>query len=223
MVWLADMKTQRSSVSLQRIAAALGGRLPGPGRRIGLLGGSFNPAHRGHLEISRTALKRLGLDQVWWLVSPQNPLKPERGMAPLSQRLTGARRLACGPHLRASVLESALGTVYSADTVTALARRFPRCHFVWLMGADNLVQISTWKDWETIFRTLPVAVFDRPSYSLRALAATAARRFAGHRLPEAAARGLAERTPPAWVFIHQRLNPQSSTRIRAGQPDPAKN
>ncbi len=204
------------------LAAALGGRPPGAGRRIGLLGGSFNPAHRGHLEISRTALKRLGLDQVWWLVSPQNPLKSARGMAPLNQRLAGARRLARGPQLRASALESALGTVYSADTVTALARRFPRCRFVWLMGADNLVQISTWKDWETIFRTLPVAVFDRPSYSLRALAATAARRFAGQRLPEAAARGLAERTPPAWVFIHQRLHPQSSTRIRAGRANPAR-
>jgi len=207
--------------SRTRLAAALGGRLPGPGRCIGLLGGSFNPAHRGHLEISRAALERLGLDQVWWLVSPQNPLKPERGMAPLAQRLTGARRLARGPRLRAGALESALGTVYSADTVTALARCFPRCHFVWLMGADNLVQISAWKDWETIFRTLPVAVFDRPSYSLRALAAPAARRFAGQRLPEAAARGLAGRTPPVWVFIHQRPNPQSSTRIRAGRENPA--
>jgi nicotinate-nucleotide adenylyltransferase len=120
-------------------------------------------------------------------------------------------------------LESLLGTAYTADTVTALARCFPRCRFVWLMGADNLVQISRWKDWEIIFRTLPVAVFDRPSYSLRALAATAARRFAGQRLPEAAARGLAERTPPAWVFVHQRLNPQSSTRIRAGRANVAKN
>ncbi len=207
--------------SRTRLAAALGGQLPGPGRRIGLLGGSFNPAHRGHLEISRAALDRLGLDQVWWLVSPQNPLKSERGMAPLAQRLTGARRLARGPRLRAGALESVLDTVYSADTVTALARLFPRCHFVWLMGADNLVQISAWKDWETIFRTLPVAVFDRPSYSLGALAAPAARCFAGQRLPEAAARGLAGRTPPAWVFIHQRPNPQSSTRIRAGRANPA--
>jgi nicotinate-nucleotide adenylyltransferase len=214
--------TARNAGSRSRFAAALGGRLPGPGRRIGLLGGSFNPAHRGHLEISRAALERLGLDQVWWLVSPQNPLKPSHGMAPLDQRVSEARRLARGPRLRAGALESALGTVYSADSVTALVRRFPRCRFVWLMGADNLVQISAWKDWETIFRTLPVAVFDRPSYSLRALAAPAARRFAAQRLPEAAARGLAERTPPAWVFIHQRLNPQSSTRIRAGRPDPAR-
>ncbi len=187
------------------------------------MGGSFNPAHRGHVEISRAALHRLGLDRVWWLVSPQNPLKPEHGMAPLRQRLIGARHLARGPRIQACALESALGTVYSADTVTALARRFPRCHFVWLMGADDLVQISAWRDWETIFRTLPVAVFDRPSYSRRALAATAARRFAGHRLPEAAARGRAERTPPAWVFVHQRLNPQSSTRIRAGRADSARN
>ena len=208
--------------SRSRLAAALGGRLPGPGRRIGLLGGSFNPAHRGHLEISRTALERLGLDQVWWLVSPQNPLKPSHGMAPLGQRLSGARRLARDPRVRASALEGALGTVYTADTVTALARRFPRYRFVWLMGADNLVQISRWKDWETIFRTLPVAVFDRPSYSQRALAATAARRFAKRRLPEAAARSLAKRTPPAWVFVHQRLNSQSSTRIRAGRTVPAR-
>ena len=192
-------------------------------RRIGLLGGSFNPAHEGHRHVSLEALRRLGLDEVWWLVSPQNPLKPERGMAPLNQRLAAARRLARGPQLRASALESALGTVYSADTVTALVRRFPRCRFVWLMGADNLVQISRWKNWETIFRTLPVAVFDRPSYSLRALAAPAARRFAGQRLPEAAARSLADRKPPAWVFVHQRLNPQSSTRIRAGRAKPAKN
>ncbi len=208
--------------SRSRLAAALGGRLPGAGRRIGLLGGSFNPAHRGHLDISRAALRRLDLDQVWWLVSPQNPLKPERGMAPLGQRVTGARRLARGPQFRAGALESALGTVYSADTVTALVRRFPRCRFVWLMGADNLVQISRWKNWETIFRTLPVAVFDRPSYSLRALTAPAARRFAGQRLPEAAARSLAERKPPAWVFVHQRLNPQSATRIRAGRANSAR-
>ena len=142
--------------SRTRLAAALGGRPPGPGQRIGLLGGSFNPAHRGHLEISRTALKRLGLDQVWWLVSPQNPLKPERGMAPLSQRLTGARRLARGPQLRANALESALGTVYSADTVTALVRRFRRCHFVWLMGADNLSRSRRGKTGRRSFAPCPL-------------------------------------------------------------------
>ena len=136
-------------------------------------------------------------------------------MAPLEQRLASARALARDPRILALALESALGTVYTADTVTALVERFPRARFVWLMGADNLIQVSDWKNWETIFRTVAVAVFDRPSYSLRALAATAARRFARRRLPESAARTLAERAPPAWVFVHQRLNPQSSTGIRA--------
>ena len=193
----------------------LGGRLPAPGQRIGLLGGSFNPAHRGHLEISRAALDRLGLDRVWWLVSPQNPLKAAHDMAPLETRLASARALARDPRILALALESALGTVYTADTVTALVGRFARARFVWLMGADNLIQVSDWKNWETIFRTVAVAVFDRPSYSLGALAATAARRFARRRLPESAARTLAERAPPVWVFVHQRLNPQSSTGIRA--------
>ncbi len=167
------------------------------------------------MEISRAALGRLGLDRVWWLVSPQNPLKATRDMAPLETRLASARALARDPRILALALESALGTVYTADTVTALVERFPRARFIWLMGADNLIQVSDWKNWETIFRTVAVAVFDRPSYSLGALAATAARRFARRRLPEGAARTLAERTPPAWVFVHQRLNPQSSTGIRA--------
>ncbi len=200
---------------MSRLAAALGGRLPAPNQGIGLLGGSFNPAHRGHLEISRAALRRLALDRVWWLVSPQNPLKPVQDMAPLEARLASARGLARDRRILALALESALGTVHTADTVAALAGRFPRVRFVWLMGADNLIQVSDWKDWETIFRTVAVAVFDRPSDSLAALAATAARRFARCRLPETAARTLAERAPPAWVFVHQRLNPQSSTRIRA--------
>jgi nicotinate-nucleotide adenylyltransferase len=185
------------------------------GQRVGLLGGSFNPAHRGHLEISRAALKHLGLDRVWWLVSPQNPLKAISDMAPFEERMASARVHARDPRILVLALESALGTVYTADTLAALTQRFPRSRFVWLMGADNLIQVSDWKDWERIFRTVAVAVFARPSYSLRALAATAARRFARHRLPETAARTLADRTPPAWVFVHQRLNTQSSTRIRA--------
>ncbi len=215
-------RAAESAPSLSRLRAALGGRLPAPGQRIGLLGGSFNPAHRGHLEISRAALGRLGLDRVWWLVSPQNPLKAARDMAPLETRLASARALARDPRILALALESALGTVYTADTVTVLVERFPRARFVWLMGADNLIQVSDWKNWETIFRTVAVAVFDRPSYSLRALAATAARRFACRRLPESAARCLAERAPPAWVFVHQRLNPQSSTGIRAAGRDRAR-
>ncbi|MFQ5773689.1 MAG: nicotinate-nucleotide adenylyltransferase [Kiloniellaceae bacterium] len=189
--------------------------MPGPGQRIGLLGGSFNPAHRGHLDISREALRRLRLDRVWWLVSPQNPLKPKGQTAPLERRLAGARALADDPRIVVTPVEAALGAVYTADTLAALAARFPRVRFVWLMGADNLIQIAAWKDWQEIFNTLPVAVFDRPSYSLEALAAKAARRFARHRRPESWARHLAGERPPAWVFIHQRLNPQSSTGIRA--------
>ncbi len=211
------MRDRPATVSLHAVAAALGGRLPAPGQRIGLLGGSFNPAHAGHLDISLEALRRLGLDEVWWLVSPQNPLKPVRDMAPLAQRLAGARALARDPRIVAAALENALGTVFTADTVEALSRRLPRVRFVWLMGADNLIQVSDWHDWPRIFETVPVAVFDRPTYSLRALSAKAARRFARRRLPEGAARTLADKVPPAWVFIHQRLNPQSATRIRAAR------
>ncbi len=189
--------------------------MPSPGQRIGLLGGSFNPAHQGHCEITLEALHRLNLDQVWWLVSPQNPLKPVAGMASLEERLAGAREAAPDPRILVTPLEDALGTVYTAETVAALTARFPKVRFVWLMGADNLIEFSDWKDWPEIFRTVAIAVFDRPSYSSRALGAKAARRFARHRLAESAAKGLADKAPPAWVFIHQRLNPQSSTKIRA--------
>lgn len=199
------------------MGATLGGHLPRRGQRIGLLGGSFNPAHGGHLAISREALRRLRLDRVWWLVSPQNPLKSTGETAPLAERLAGARAWARHPRILAGALETELGTTYSADTLRALRRRFPGVRFVWLMGADNLIQIPAWKNWQELFHTLPVAVFNRPSYHLRALAGKAARRFARHRVPERRAAGLADKAPPAWVFIHQGLNAQSSTRIRAAR------
>ncbi len=200
-----------------RLAAALGGRLPPPGARIGLLGGSFNPAHEGHLEISHYALRRLGLDEVWWLVSPQNPLKPVENMAALEARLGAARALARHPRIRATALEAALGTRYTAHTLADLKRRFPGVRFVWLMGADNLVQFTQWKDWPDIFNLVVIAVFDRPSYALRASAAKAARRFAARRLKSSAARALAGKEPPAWVFVRNRLNAQSGTQIRTRQ------
>lgn len=182
------------------------------------MGGSFNPAHGGHLHITLLALKRLKLDEVWWLVSPQNPLKPAEGMAPLAERMAGARLVARGNRrICVSDIEDRLGHRYTADTVKALNRRFPRLRFVWLMGGDNLVQISQWRRWTEIFDTLPVAVFDRPSYSLRALASVAARRFARYRVPLAAAQNLAEMTPPAWAFFHTRLDPRSASAIRAGR------
>jgi nicotinate-nucleotide adenylyltransferase len=180
------------------------------------LGGSFNPAHGGHLHLSLLALRRLELDAVWWLVSPQNPLKPVAGMTPFAHRLEAARKVAL-PHraIVVSDLEGGLKSRYTADTLAALRRRFPRLRFVWLMGSDNLLQLRRWERWTEIFRTVPIAVFDRASYSLRALAGLPARRFAGWRLPLAAARRLAETPPPAWIFFHSSLNPASGTRIRA--------
>ena len=186
------------------------------GRRIGLLGGSFNPAHGGHLHISREALKRLDLDEVWWLVSPQNPLKPVAGMAPFAERLEQATDIArADRRIRVSDIESKLGTIYTADTLKALRRRFPRARFVWLMGGDNLAQFPHWQRWPQIFRTVPVAVFARPPSSLKVLAGPAAQRFGQARLPENSARRLLLMSPPAWVFFHTRLDPRSATSIRA--------
>jgi nicotinate-nucleotide adenylyltransferase len=181
------------------------------------LGGSFNPAHGGHLHLSLLAIERLALDEVWWLVSPQNPLKPVSGMAPFADRLAQARRVAAG-HRRIIVsdLETRLGrSHYTADTLRALRARFSRLRFVWLMGADNLAQLRDWQRWTEIFRTVAIAVFDRPSYSLKALAGLPARRFIRQRVPMSAARRLAEMEPPAWVFFHTRLDPRSATRIRS--------
>jgi nicotinate-nucleotide adenylyltransferase len=206
---------------LAHVAAALGGRLPGNGQRIGLLGGSFNPAHGGHREISTAALRHLNLDAVWWLVAPQNPLKAKAGTAPLRRRLAAAAAAAHHPRIVVSALEETLGTNFTVDTIATLVHRFPRVRFVWLMGADNLIQIPQWRRWPEIFAAIAVAVFDRPTYSLKALAAPAARRFARQRIAEGTAGSLAERDPPAWVFIRQRLNAQSSTRIRASKQNPA--
>jgi nicotinate (nicotinamide) nucleotide adenylyltransferase/ribosome silencing factor RsfS/YbeB/iojap len=186
------------------------------GRRIGLLGGSFNPAHGGHLHISREALKRLDLDEIWWLVSPQNPLKPVAGMAPFAERLERAMEVAAADRrIRVTDIEARLGTTYTADTLQKLRRQFPRARFVWLMGGDNLAQFPYWQHWQQIFRTVPVAVFARPSSSLKALAGAAAQHFARARVPENSARRLPELVPPAWVFFHSRLDPRSATSIRA--------
>jgi len=191
-----------------------GERVSGMAQRIGILGGSFNPAHRGHLDISLKALRQLGLDQVWWLVSPQNPLKPADGMAPFAERLVAARRMARNPRIRVTDLEQRLGSRFTAESLKLLRRRFPETRFVWLMGADNLAQIAQWRDWQQIFHLVPIAVFARPSYCFKALAAKAARRFARYRLKEGAGRRLATSEPPAWLFVHGRLNPISATEIR---------
>lgn len=181
---------------------------------VGLMGGSFNPAHDGHLHVARMAFSRLGVDEVWWLVSPQNPLKPHDGMAPLPERMESARRAARHPRIRVCDLEHRLGTRFTADTLVELRRRCPRTRFVWIMGADNLIGFHRWERWSLIFHCAAVAVFDRPSYSLRALASRAAQRFARFRVPARAARTLAGRRLPAWVFLHTRRHPASATRIR---------
>jgi nicotinate-nucleotide adenylyltransferase len=195
-------------------AQSVPGRLA-RGLRIGLLGGSFNPAHSGHLNLSLAALKRLGLDRIWWMVSPQNPLKSDDGMAPFADRLASAEALARHPRIEVSDIEVRLGTRFTADTLAALVQRFPAHDFVWLMGADNLIQIPAWDRWSRIFHTVPVAVFARPSYSLGALAGPAARRFRRYRLPESEAGRLAGSKPPAWVFCRMRLDPTSATALRA--------
>jgi nicotinate-nucleotide adenylyltransferase len=186
------------------------------GRRIGLLGGSFNPAHDGHLHISRLAIRRLGLDQVWWMVSPQNPLKAAAGMAPLADRLNRARTVAAADRrIRVGDIETRLGTRYTIDTLRALNRHCPRRRFVWLMGADNLEQFPRWRDWAAIFETVPVAVFDRDTYSFAALAGKAAKRFARARVAPRNARRLVMAPPPAWVYFHTPRHPASATEIRA--------
>ncbi len=195
-------------------------RLPPKKRRparVGLLGGSFNPAHDGHRHISLIALRTLALDELWWLVSPQNPLKPIAGMAPLEQRLASARALARHPRIRVTDIERTLETTYTAKTLKKLTRKHRNIRFVWLMGADNLAQIPFWERWTDIFRTVPVAVFGRSTYSQRALAGKAARRYAKYRVRPSRARRLANRKPPAWAFIPCRLHPASATAIRSGR------
>jgi nicotinate-nucleotide adenylyltransferase len=191
------------------------------GRRIGLLGGSFNPAHDGHLHISRLALVRLGLDEVWWLVSPQNPLKPEAGMAPFESRLRSANEVACDRRIRVSAIEAELGTRFTADTLDALQTRYPATHFVWLMGADNLVQIPHWRAWTQIFKTIPIAVFARDSYDSKALSELASVRFRRARIPERAARLLPDAAPPAWVYLRIRPHPATATELRQNGSWPA--
>ena len=180
--------------------------------RVGLLGGSFNPAHDGHRHISLEALKRLRLDQVWWLVAPQNPLKPGAGMAALEKRLARARKAARHPRIRVSDLEARLGTRYTVDTLACLTRRYPEVHFVWLMGADNLLQFPAWRRWTSIARAIPIAIFDRPTYAYRALAGQAARRFARYRVMDPAA--LPGRKPPAWCLVRGPTHPASATAVR---------
>ena len=183
--------------------------------RVGLLGGSFNPAHEGHRHIAMASLRMLGLDEVWLMVSPQNPLKSVAGMAPLGDRLASARAMAAPhPRLKTCALESRWGTQYTADSLAMLRVRFPRSHFVWLMGADNLAQFQRWARWDRIFKSVPVAILARGPYSAHTLASKPAQRFKHRRSGAEGARSLSAKPPPAWVFLHIRRHPASSTAIR---------
>lgn len=189
--------------------------------RVGLLGGSFNPAHDGHRYVSLEALKRLELDQVWWLVSPQNPLKPRAGMAALPDRLEQARQVARHPRIKVSALEARLGTRFTADTLRRLGT-WPGHRFVWLLGADNLAQLPHWRRWTEILDRTPLAVVDRQPHGHTALRGAAAARYAAARLTGDARRGLAEHAAPAWAFLRFRSHPASSTAIREGAAPPSR-
>jgi nicotinate-nucleotide adenylyltransferase len=188
-----------------------------PGLRIGLLGGSFDPPHAGHVHITRWALRAFALDQVWWIVSPGNPLKA-RGPAELVRRMAACRATIRHPRVRVTDIEAQLGTRYTADTLAALRLRYPQLRFVWLMGADNLATFHRWERWQWIIETMPIGVLARPDEQLRAAFAPAARRHACDRLPPYAARGLPLHRPPVWTLLTGPMSPLSSSAIRsAGQ------
>lgn len=188
--------------------------------RIGLFGGSFDPPHEGHALVSHIALTRLRLDRVWWLVSPGNPLKDTSGLASLDARISAATKVARDPRIVVAGFEAAIGSRYTADTLRFLHGRCPGVRFVWLMGADNLLQFHRWRRWEEILLTTPVAIIDRPGSTLRAAGAKAALRFPGARLREEEAALLAAAAPPAFVYLHGPRDPSSSTELRrrAGRP-----
>ncbi len=185
------------------------------GQAVGLLGGSFDPPHAGHVHITREALKRFGLDRVWWLVSPGNPLKRE-GPAPIDRRLAAARAAMRHPRVTVTDIETRIATRYTAATLERLIRLYPGVRFVWLMGADNLAQLHHWDRWEDILAMVPLGVIARPGSQTSGRNARAAERFAMHRLPAGQARLLARAEPPAWCFVNVPMIDISSTAIRAG-------
>lgn len=190
-------------------------RLPSaPGELlIGLMGGSFDPPHSGHAHVIETARKTLGLDRVWVLVSPGNPLK--KTQTALEDRLAAAHRRLGGPRTRVSDIESRLGTRYTIHLLRSLKKLAPHAHFVWIMGGDNLRDFHRWRDWKHIANLAAIAVIARPGASPKAGLSRFARQFARYRLPQSAARTLGRRKLPAWVYISAPLDPVSSTELRA--------
>jgi nicotinate-nucleotide adenylyltransferase len=188
-----------------------------PGMRIGLFGGSFNPAHEGHRLVVEQCLKRLGLDRVWVMVSPGNPLKDRRELAPLEERVAGTRRVMTDPRIDVTAFEAERGFRYSYETVDWLVRAAPGVDFVWIMGGDSLATFDQWERWEQIARTIPMAIYARPGTGQRATRSKAAIALQPFRLPEAGALTLAGAEPPAWVYLRGVMSAQSSTAIRAAK------
>jgi len=184
------------------------------GQTIGLLGGSFDPAHEGHAHITRAALRRFGLDGVWWLVSPGNPLKAN-GPAPMDQRLAQAHQVMEHPRVQITDIETRLGTRYTAETIAGLQARYTGVRFVWLMGADNLAQFHRWQDWRWIMETVPVGVIARPGDRISARLSRAATIYRSAMLPARASQRLAHGAVPRWCFINLPMSDTSSTQIRA--------
>src|ERR1700756_2595426 len=181
------------------------------GMRIGLFGGTFDPPHAAHRAACLLAMRGIGLDRVWWLVTPGNPLKDTSGLAPLAERLAAARKLAHHARIDVTDLEADLGITYTFATISYLIRRCPGVHFVWIMGADNLRSFHRWQKWRGIANLVPIAVVDRVGPSLYATAGTAAQALSRFRIRERDARSLPRRKPPAWVFLHGLKSPLSST------------
>lgn len=184
------------------------------GMAIGLFGGSFNPPHEGHLLVAETAMRKLGLDQLWWMVTPGNPLKSHKELAPLSERIAACEEMIDDPRIKVTAFEKTLGTSYTAKTLSKVKERNPHANFVWIMGADNLQSFHKWQNWREIANEFPMAVIDRPGATLAFLSSKTAQALHFARVDEDDSRTLPRRKAPAWVFLHGPRSTLSSTALR---------
>ena len=182
------------------------------------MGGTFNPPHAGHAIVAEAAVKRLRLDQLWFVVTPGNPLKSNGDLPPLDERMQAAQKFARGPRMKVTGFEADLGTPYTAATLAFLQRRYPAVNFVWVMGADNLASFDRWQHWQAIASSFPIAVVDRPGWRLKSLSGRAGMALAKWRVPESLASKLPSMTPPVWTFLTTRLSALSSTALRERKP-----
>jgi len=187
------------------------------GMVVGLFGGSFNPPHPGHALVAEIAIRRLGLNQLWWMVTPGNPLKSRSALAPLSERIALSEAILHDPRIKVTAFEQSMGVPYTATTLKRVRERNPHVHFIWIMGADSMRTFHRWQKWQEIARTLPIAVIDRPGSTLAYLSSKMARTFDYARVDEDDARALWRKPAPAWTFIHGRRSALSSTELRQAQ------